>query len=130
MSNLPQCRLKNLPGLVVTTPELGPGPFAMAEPGFFRTGQGLSAAMMIYTPKNMELVREALTYIDSNASRVRISDNVLLEGVPLPELPEVRTVGDLRKIAKWPENLRLIVNSYGLMGSPTLRVRVEQRWSA
>jgi hypothetical protein len=82
---------------------------------------------MIYTPKNMELVREALTYIDSNASRVRIGDNVQLEGVPLPELPEVRT---LRKIAKWPENLRLIVNSYGLMGSPTLRVRVEQRWSA
>jgi len=102
----------------------------MAEPGFFRTGQGLSAAMMIYTPKNMELVREALTYIGCNASRVRIDDNVLLEGVPLPELPEVRTVGDLRKIAKWPENLRLIVNSYGLTGSPTLRVRVEQRWSA
>jgi hypothetical protein len=31
----------------------------MAEPGLFKTGQVLSAAMMIYTPKNMELVREA-----------------------------------------------------------------------
>jgi hypothetical protein len=83
--------------------------------------------MMIYTPKTMGLVHEALTRLENNVSRVRINDDATLQGVPLPELPGVSTVGDLRKLSKWPPNLRLIVNAYAPDGPV---VRVEQRWSA
>jgi hypothetical protein len=49
--------------------------------------------MMSYIPTNMAEVHMALA---------RIAADVAVEGLPLPELPGARTVGDLRTLRDWP----------------------------
>ena len=56
--------------------------------------------MMSYIPTNMAEVHMALA---------RIAADVAVEGLPLPELPGARTVGDLRTLRDWPQGLRLVV---------------------
>ena len=56
--------------------------------------------MTSYNPTNMAQVHMALA---------RIAADVAVEGLPLPELPGARTVGDLRTLRDWPQGLRLVV---------------------
>ena len=56
--------------------------------------------MTSYNPTNMAQVHTALA---------RIAADVAVEGLPLPELPGARTVGDLRTLRDWPQGLRLVV---------------------
>ena len=56
--------------------------------------------MTSYTPTNTAQVHTALA---------RIAADVVVEGLPLPELPGARTVGDLRSLRVWPQGLRLVV---------------------
>ena len=56
--------------------------------------------MTSYTPTNMAQVHTALA---------RIAADLVVEGLPLPELPGARTVGDLRRLREWPRCLRLVV---------------------
>jgi hypothetical protein len=60
----------------------------------------LRLAMTSYIPTNMAQVHMALA---------RIAADVAVEGLPLPELPGARTVGDLRTLRDWPPGLRLVV---------------------
>jgi len=60
----------------------------------------LRLAMTSYNPTNMAQVHMALA---------RIAADVAVEGLPLPELPGARTVGDLRTLRDWPQGLRLVV---------------------
>ncbi len=74
--------------------------------------------MTNYNPHTMAEVRLALG---------NIGDDVVVEGLPLPELPGARTVCDLRVISPtraWPPNLRLVVEPHGPAG-PVVRV---ERW--
>jgi hypothetical protein len=73
--------------------------------------------MTTYNPTNEAQVLMALGQID---------DSVVVEGLPLPMLPGVRTVGDLRKAAVQivQHELRLIVEPYDPTG---LVVRVERK---
>ena len=45
----------------------------------------------------------------SPGALARIAADVVVEGLPLPELPGARTVGDLRSLREWPQGLRLVV---------------------
>ena len=56
--------------------------------------------MTSYIPTNMAQVHMALA---------QIAADVAVEGLPLPELPGARTVGDLRTLRDWPQGLRLVV---------------------
>jgi hypothetical protein len=67
--------------------------------------------MTSYAPTNIAQVQTALA---------RIAADVVVEGLPLPELPGARTVGDLRALREWPHGLRLIVEPHDLV------VRVER----
>ena len=74
--------------------------------------------MTSYTPTIMAYVRLALG---------QIADDVVVGGLPLPELPGVRTVGDLRAQPAdmtWPNSLRFIVEPHDPAGPV---VRVERR---
>ena len=74
--------------------------------------------MTAYNPHTMAEVRQALG---------NIADDVVVDGLPLPELPGVRTVFDLRAASPtraWPPNLRFIVEPHGPAG-PVVRV---ERW--
>ncbi len=56
-----------------------------------------------------------------------IADDVVVDGLPLPELPGVRTVFDLRAAnptKAWPAGLRFVVEQHGPAG-PVVRV---ERW--